>query len=55
MRGTFHILRADGDEIHGVSDKPLELEWMQSTIGGYLQAIPQFNKYINHPCVAFAD
>jgi hypothetical protein len=55
VRGTFHILRADGDEVHGIRDKPAELEWLQQSVGGLIEIIPGFTKYLNHPCVAFCN
>ena len=55
MRGTTHILSADGDEYHAVHDSPLTLEWMQSKVGGPIQEIPGFTSYMRHPCVAYCD
>jgi hypothetical protein len=55
MRGTTHILRADGDEVHAVHDKPLELDWVQQAVGGFIQLVPGFTHYMNHPCIAYCN
>lgn len=55
MRGTFHILRADGDEVHGVRNEPLTLDLIRQFVGGDCEIIPGFTHYLRHPCVVFAN
>lgn len=57
MKGTVIIIPAD---VH----KPIEqqefaapptLEFLQGSVGGYIELVPYFHKYESHSCAAFCN
>lgn len=55
MKGITHIIETDSDKVMGIHYHPLSLEFMQTAVGGSIEIIPGFTRYMGKDCVAFCN
>ena len=55
MKGTMTIISPNGTQHKTEHTKPVALDVLQQSVGGYIEIVPHFTKYNNKPCVAFCN
>jgi hypothetical protein len=49
------ILKANGEEVRLDRNDEVTLEEAQQLVGGYVEVVPHFNKYLGQECVVLCD
>lgn len=52
--GVYIVIAPDGEK-EPVNTNKVSLEQAQALVGGYVEVVPGFNKYLGNPCVVLCD
>lgn len=52
--GAYVLIKPSGED-EPVPMKRMSLNMAQELVGGFVQVVPMFNKYLGYPCVVLCD